>query len=255
MMEPPKTIFCDIDGCIFKHKNDISKIILEEPVILSNVIENFKLWNKYNYRIILITGRKESTRKDTEKQLTKMGIMYDQLIMGITNGDRILINDKKLDGIKNTCYCINLVRNQGMEHIDLNSSNVTIPDSYLFLKIEKPWGYEELLECNDKYVVKKLFMKKGHACSIQYHELKTETIIVLSGKLNIYIGDSIENLSVKEYVFGETVTIKPYTIHRMEAIEDSLYIESSTNELWDVIRLQDNYNRSKLYCVSNSHQL
>ena len=36
-----------------------------------------------------------------------------------------------------------------------------------------------------------------------------------------------------EYRHGDTITIKPYTIHRMEAVEDSLYIESSTNELID----------------------
>ena len=86
-------------------------------------------------------------------------------------------------------------------------------------------------------------MKRGHYCSIQYHELKTETILVFSGKLNIYIGNSIENLVKKEYLAGETVTIKPYTVHRMEAVEDSIHYETSTNELWDVIRLQDNYNR------------
>lgn len=163
--------------------------------------------------------------------------------MGITNGDRIIINDKKTNGVENTCYAINLVRNKGFENIDLTSQNVTVPDNFLFSKIEKPWGYEELLECNDKYVVKKLFMKKGHSCSIQYHELKTETIMVLSGKLNIYIGDTLENLKKQEYTFSESITIKPYTIHRMEAIEDSLYLETSTNELWDVIRLVDNYNR------------
>jgi quercetin dioxygenase-like cupin family protein len=86
-------------------------------------------------------------------------------------------------------------------------------------------------------------MKKGNSCSIQYHELKTETIVVLNGKLNIYIGDKLENLSVKEYKTGDSITIKPYTIHRMEALEDSLYIEACTNELFDVIRLKDNYNR------------
>ena len=86
-------------------------------------------------------------------------------------------------------------------------------------------------------------MKKGNSCSIQYHELKTETIIILSGQVNIYVGNDVNNLDIQVYNFGDTITIKPYTIHRMEAIEDSLYIECSTNELWDVIRLQDNYNR------------
>ena len=42
---------------------------------------------------------------------------------------------------------------------------------------------------------------------------------------------------------NDTVTILPYTIHRMEGIEDSYYLESSTNELWDVVRLKDKYKR------------
>jgi len=243
-MNDVKTIFCDIDGTLLQHKGDIILNYLEEPIMLPDVIRNIKDWERLNYKIILTTGRKECLRKITEDQLKKYGIIYDELIMGLPNGSRVLINDKKTCSPNNTAYAINLVRNKGMENIDLTSKNVTISDLTIFTKIEKPWGSEELIECNDKYVVKKLFMKRGHACSIQYHELKTETIIILSGKLNIYIGDKLENLSVKQYEYGDTITIKPYTIHRMEALEDSLYIEASTNELWDVIRLQDNYNRS-----------
>jgi len=237
-----KTIFCDIDGTLLFHHNDIIKNFKDEPKILSNVASNIKQWEKLNYKIILTTGRKECQRKRTEDQLLDMNIIYDILIMNLPNGDRILINDKKLNGVRNTAYAINVVRNKGLDNIDVTTEHVTVNDSY-FKKVEKPWGYEELIECNDKYVVKKLFMKKGNTCSIQYHELKTETIVVLSGKLNIYIGDTLENMTVKEYIFGETITIKPYVIHRMEAVDDSLYMESSTNELWDVIRLQDNYNR------------
>lgn len=242
-MNSPKTIFCDIDGTILKHNGDIFLNYSDHPVVLSDVLTNVKEWEKLNYKIILTTGRKECLREVTEKQLLLCGIVYDDLIMNLPNGPRVLINDKKPNSPENSAFAINLVRNKGMENIDLSSKNVTIKDNLLFSKIEKPWGFEELIECNDKFVVKKLFMKKGNACSIQYHELKTETIVVLSGKLNIYIGDKLENLKCVEYNYGDTVTIKPYTIHRMEAVEDALYIECSTNELWDVIRLQDNYNR------------
>jgi len=240
-MNAPKTIFCDIDGTLVEHTGDITKNTTSQ--LLNNVIDSIKQWDKLNYKIILTTGRKESTRKKTEEQLSNLGIVYEQLIMGLPNGHRVIINDKKTNGIENTAYAINLVRNEGLLHLDLTSKNITIPDSYLFIKIEKPWGYEELIECNDKYVVKKLFMKKGNSCSIQLHQLKTETIMVLKGNLNIYIGDSLDNLVKKVYSFGDTITIKPYTIHRMEADEDCLYLETSTNELWDVIRLKDNYNR------------
>ena len=164
--------------------------------------------------------------------------------MGLPNGDRVIINDKKPNHPRNTAYSINVVRNKGFENLDLTSSNITVPNKFVYDRADKPWGYEELVECNDKYVVKKLFMKKGDACSIQYHELKTETILVFSGKLNIYIGTSLETLEKQTAQPGETITIKPYTVHRMEAVEDCIYYETSTNELWDVVRLQDNYGRS-----------
>jgi len=234
----PKTIICDIDGTLIKHFDDIFLNITNTPVLLNNTLESIKQWEKLNYKIILLTGRKESTRKVTEEQLLKLGIVYDQLVMGVTNGERILINDKKINGIKNTSYAINVVRNKGLENIDIVN-----PIIYNKNKIDKPWGYEEIIEHNSSYVVKKLFMKKNHSCSIQYHELKTETIVILKGSLHIYIGSSIDNLEKKIYNEGDSVTIYPYTIHRMEGIEDCLYLETSTNELWDVIRLQDNYGR------------
>jgi len=242
-MNYPKTIFCDIDGTLIKHTGDIIDNYKNNPIILNDVIQNIKQWEKLNYKIILTTGRKECLRDITTKQLLDAGIIFDYLIMGLPNGYRVIINDKKENSSENTAYAINLVRNKGLGCLDLSSKNVTINDGMLFTKVVKPWGYEELIECNDKYVVKKLFMKQGNACSIQYHELKTETIVVFYGKLKIYTGESLESMTVKEYICGDSITIKPYTVHRMEAVEDSLYIESSTNELWDVIRLKDNYNR------------
>ena len=111
--------------------------------------------------------------------------------------------------------------------------------------INKPWGSEEVVEINDKYMVKKLTMKKGHRCSLQYHDYKEETIYVLSGDLKISIGESKETIKSKIYNSGEYITIKPGTVHRMEGITDSVYLEASTPEMDDVIRLSDDYNREK----------
>lgn len=109
--------------------------------------------------------------------------------------------------------------------------------------IEKPWGMEEVIEINDRYMVKKLTMKKGHRCSLQFHKMKCETIYVLSGQLRIQHGDSQEKLDSKVFHGGETITIRPGIIHRMEAVEDSVYLEASTPEMEDVIRLGDDYQR------------
>lgn len=109
--------------------------------------------------------------------------------------------------------------------------------------IEKPWGKEEVIEVNDKYMVKKLTMWKNHRCSLQYHNYKKETIYVLKGKLRIYTGSSSNNLSSKVYGPDTTVTLPPKIIHRMEAIEDCEYLEASTPQMEDVIRISDDYNR------------
>jgi mannose-6-phosphate isomerase-like protein (cupin superfamily) len=112
--------------------------------------------------------------------------------------------------------------------------------------IDKPWGKEELLEINDHYMVKKLTMWKGHRCSLQYHKQKKETIYVLSGQLKIYSGSSENELTVKIYGPNETITLLPGIIHRMEGLEDCVYLEASTPQMDDVVRIQDDYNRTKL---------
>ena len=111
------------------------------------------------------------------------------------------------------------------------------------VKISKPWGYEKILEHNKKYVLKKLFMKKGHRCSLQYHNKKIETIYVLKCKLRIKYGKSIKRISSKIFNQDDIITINPKIIHRMEAINNSIYLEASTPELNDVVRLNDDYKR------------
>ena len=105
--------------------------------------------------------------------------------------------------------------------------------------IKKPWGKEEILEQNNFYVLKRLTMNKGHQCSLQYHEFKHETIYVLEGTLHIFFRDAW-----KEYKNGDILVIKPKEVHRMKAIdEDCVYLESSTTELDDVVRLEDDYRK------------
>jgi len=109
--------------------------------------------------------------------------------------------------------------------------------------IEKPWGKEEIIEINSHYMLKKLVMLAGHRCSLQYHRYKTETIYVLSGALKISLGITAEKMEDKIYLSGESLTIQPKLLHRMEGIEDTIYLEASTPELDDVVRILDDYQR------------
>ena len=86
-------------------------------------------------------------------------------------------------------------------------------------------------------------MFAGHRCSLQYHNIKKETIYVLSGVLKISKGMSQDSLEEELYREGDFLTIPPGVIHRMEGVEDAVYLESSTPEMEDVVRLSDDYKR------------
>jgi hypothetical protein len=110
----PKTIICDIDGCIFKHMGNLCNMHLEESVLLNGVKEKFDEWDKKAYRIVLLTGRRESMREITEKQLRKNGLFWDVLVMGATRGERVLINDLKPSLDVPTASAVNLIRDEGL---------------------------------------------------------------------------------------------------------------------------------------------
>tara|TARA_R100001015_G_C4627832_1_gene187616 strand:+ start:1375 stop:1731 length:357 start_codon:yes stop_codon:yes gene_type:complete len=113
-----KTIICDIDGVLLKHLNrGLSQQIYSTA--LQHTIKKLTEWDSNGYNIILITGRRESLRKKTESQLSDEGIFYDQLIMGVGGGDRVLINDKKPNSEANTAYAINLNRNEGLKNVKI----------------------------------------------------------------------------------------------------------------------------------------
>ena len=116
----PVTIFCDIDGTLVKH---CSPFVATQPnfrmELLPGTLEKLEEWDRKGYNIILTTGRRESMRKITEKQLAEVGIIYDTLIMGIKGGKRILINDRKPNGSKNYASAINLTRNEGISNLKI----------------------------------------------------------------------------------------------------------------------------------------
>ena len=109
-------------------------------------------------------------------------------------------------------------------------------------RVEKPWGYELHWAKTDRYVGKLIHANNGHALSLQYHNIKDETIYLHAGLILFEIQEG-ETLVQREMRPGERVHITAKTIHRMTAIEDSDIFEVSTPELHDVVRLEDRYGR------------
>jgi mannose-6-phosphate isomerase-like protein (cupin superfamily) len=113
------------------------------------------------------------------------------------------------------------------------------------VRVDKPWGHELIWARGDRYVGKILHIKAGEALSLQYHQVKDETIMVLTGRLTlVYFADG-EPPKSRELAPREPFHIPPGLRHRMIAIDDTDVLEVSTTEIDDVVRLEDRYGRTR----------
>lgn len=113
-------------------------------------------------------------------------------------------------------------------------------------KVGKPWGHELWINGeHPDYCLKEVFILAGNRTSLQYHNFKEETNILISGKANLFfhIGDEprLESVELRPI---SSIHVTPKVVHRLESVEDSLLYETSTPYLDDVVRLQDDTNRS-----------
>lgn len=111
-------------------------------------------------------------------------------------------------------------------------------------RVDKPWGYELIWAHTDTYVGKVLFVRAGHALSLQFHKEKDESWLVQSGRAKLELGKTGEGALAEEVVTaGAAFHYVPGTVHRVTAIEDTTILEVSTPHLDDVVRLEDAYGR------------
>ena len=154
-----------------------------------------------------------------------------------------------------------------IEIIDDNGSrSETAIDNYKIYKnhkkVNKPWGHEIwFVWLKDYHVLKKIFMKKGNKCSLQYHDEKYETNYLIEGKAKIIKGLHIDLNEDRNKTFDtilskdlhkdySVVSNAPYIftnvpgeVHRVYSEEDYTAYEVSTPQLDDVVRVQDDNKR------------
>lgn len=111
-------------------------------------------------------------------------------------------------------------------------------------RVDKPWGHELIWAETDLYVGKILHVNAGEALSVQMHEIKDETLHLLSGRIRLLAGPSPDELSDVELGPGESFRVSPGTVHMIEAVTDADVLEASTPHLDDVVRFQDRYGRA-----------
>lgn len=123
-------------------------------------------------------------------------------------------------------------------------------------KVEKPWGWEIIWTAQDApYVGKLIFIKKKKRLSLQYHDKKHETQLLLTGRVIRISDDKKGNLVKVEMVRNKGYKIVPGQRHRLRALSDSVIVETSTKEVGTTFRLEDDYKRGdeteKLRGLSN----
>ena len=133
-------------------------------------------------------------------------------------------------------------------------------------KVNKHWGYELWIADGSitPYASKRILFKAGNRTSLQVHEYKIETNYVLSGTgtlhrskepLDIikFLEHGMTSKQVEEYEAtfdvielkeGVVFNVTPGYVHRVIATTDLEFMETSTTELDDVIRLQDDGGRT-----------
>ncbi len=131
--------------------------------------------------------------------------------------------------------------------------------------VSKPWGNELWIAdgIRTPYALKRIFFKAGFRSSLQVHMFKFETNYVLSGtgilqlkseifnceeylvssQKNLILDNALQTLREIHIKPGDVIDVKPGQIHRVIAISDLVFIEASTPELDDVIRLADDASR------------
>lgn len=114
-MQPP-TIFCDLDGTLVYHDYD-SIHGLRVPELLPGTLEKLQEWKSKGAYIVITTGRPAS-EEITRRHLEILKIPFDLLVVGVTAGIRIVINDKKPDGATTT-LSFNPDRNIGIQNINI----------------------------------------------------------------------------------------------------------------------------------------
>ena len=125
---------------------------------------------------------------------------------------------------------------------DLTSIDDIFPESMSVG--ERPWGSEELLALvSRQFSVKRLKVKAGNKGGLQFHRLKDEVAVLISGEMLIRfdLGDKV--LRERIIKAGDVVHFPPGLVHQEEAITDCEIIEASSPHFNDRVRMEEFYGQ------------
>lgn len=114
----PQTFFIDLDGTVLMHGHRYSNLHKGQEAC-PGVVETLDQLDSQGHTIILVSARKESSRSFTEENLARLGIPYDQLILGVSQGRRVVVNDVITKTSAPRAAGVNVLTDQGWKAEDV----------------------------------------------------------------------------------------------------------------------------------------
>ena len=113
---------------------------------------------------------------------------------------------------------------------------------------DKPWGSEKIWSATGHVHGKILIIKKGHRTSLKKYKMKSESFYLLSGKVAVVYGDEkATDLNFMQHGVLEKdqiLSVPSGCPYRLEALEDSVIIETSDHRESACEVLEDDYKRN-----------
>lgn len=110
----------------------------------------------------------------------------------------------------------------------------------------RTWGKEILLALvPGKFSVKRIEMFAGEKGGLQFHHLKDEVGVMVSGEMIVRVGDAQGKLIEETVGPGAVFHFAPGLVHQTEAITDVVYLEASTPHFNDRVRVETEFGQAE----------
>jgi len=111
-------------------------------------------------------------------------------------------------------------------------------------RVYRPWGYYDSIDAGQRFQVKRIMVKPGHALSLQMHRQRAEHWVVVSGTARVTRGEEVFDVRENESTF-----IPLGMKHRLEnATSEPLYLIEVQSGTYlgedDIVRFEDRYHRT-----------
>jgi mannose-1-phosphate guanylyltransferase/mannose-6-phosphate isomerase len=181
-----------------------------------------------------------AARGDVQLQDTRDSLVFgDRRLIATLGVDNLVIVDTD-----DALLVADRSRSQDVREVVEDLKRANRSEHLSHRRVYRPWGYYESVDAGERFQVKRLMVKPGHALSLQLHRKRAEHWVVVSGRARVTRGE--DTLFLEE---NQSTFIPVGTKHRLENAGDAplLIIEVQSGSYLgedDIERFEDRYNRS-----------